>query len=130
MEAGAPRLCALDRTAGLVHGDLGGRNILVVPLNDGGWRISGLIDWEYAFSGAALWDVGSLFRYSRRYTETFRQRFARGYRHAGAILPDDWWRTSRLLDAIRVIEIFAEEDDLPVVFEECRELLEVLTTEC
>jgi aminoglycoside phosphotransferase (APT) family kinase protein len=128
LEAGATRLGALDRMVGLVHGDLGGRNILVAPVDGGGWRISGVIDWENAFTGALLWDVGRLFRYSRRYPETFRRRFERSYLDTGATLPDDWWQTSRLLDAIRLIEIFDEEDDLPVVFEECRELLAVIAT--
>jgi aminoglycoside phosphotransferase (APT) family kinase protein len=129
LEAGADRLCALDRTAGLVHGDLGDRNILVAPLKDGSWRISGLIDWEYAYTGASLWDVGRVFRYRRRYSETFRRRFEKSYRDAGATLPEDWWQTSRLLDAIRLIEIFGEEKELPVVFAECRELLELLSAE-
>jgi aminoglycoside phosphotransferase (APT) family kinase protein len=129
MEAEATRLCALDRTAGLVHGDLGGRNILVAPLHDGGWRISGLIDWENAFSGSVFWDIGSLFRYSRRYTEAFRQRFAQSYRDGGATLPEDWWQSSRLLDAIRSIEIFDGDVDLPILFEECRGLLGALSEE-
>jgi aminoglycoside phosphotransferase (APT) family kinase protein len=123
------RLCELNRDASLVHGDLGGRNILVAIAKDGGWRISGLIDWEAAFSGSSLWDVGSLFRYSRRYSETFRQRFERGYRDTGGKLPEDWLRTARLLDATRQVATLNEEREMPVVFEECRELIEAVVTE-
>ena len=97
------RLAALDRATNLVHGDLGGRNILVAPADNGNWRVSGLIDWEAAFSGSALWDVGSLFRYARRYSEDFRQRFERSYRDAGGSLPEDWRRTARLLDSTRMV---------------------------
>jgi len=129
LDAGAVRLSALDHAERLVHGDLGGRNILVAPAEDGGWRICGLIDWEAAFSGSALWDVGSLFRYSKRYSETFRQRFERSYRDAGGALPEDWFRTARLLDSTRLVEIFNEERELPVVFAECRELLEAVVAE-
>jgi aminoglycoside phosphotransferase (APT) family kinase protein len=125
-DAGAVRLCELDRATGLVHGDLGWRNILVAPSEDGGWRISGLIDWEAAFSGSSLWDVGSLFRYSQRYSETFCQRFERGYRGAGGALPDDWLRTARLLDATLHVAALNEEKDRPVVFAECRELIEAM----
>jgi aminoglycoside phosphotransferase (APT) family kinase protein len=125
-DAGAVRLCELDRATSLVHGDLGWRNILVAPAEDSSWRVSGLIDWEAAFSGSSLWDVGSLFRSSRRYSETFCQLFERGYRDAGGVLPDDWLRTARLLDAILHVAALNEEHERPVVFAECRELIEVM----
>jgi len=129
LDASALRLCALDRVARLVHGDLGGRNILVAPAENGAWRVSGLIDWEAAFSGSALWDVGRLFRYSKRYSETFRRRFERSYRGAGAALPEGWYRTARLLDSTRLVAILNEERELPVVFAECRELIEAVVAE-
>jgi aminoglycoside phosphotransferase (APT) family kinase protein len=125
-DAGAVCLCELDCSPRLVHGDLGWRNILVAPAEDGGWRISGLIDWEAAFSGSSLWDVGSVFRYSRRYSETFCQRFERGYRDAGGALPNDWLRTARLLDAILHIAALNEEQGRQVVFSECRGLIEAM----
>jgi aminoglycoside phosphotransferase (APT) family kinase protein len=128
LDASAVRLCELDPAASLVHGDLGGRNILVALDGAGVWRISGLIDWEAAFSGSPLWDVGSLFRYPRRYSETFRQRFERGYRDAGGALPEDWLQTARLLDATRLVATLNEERELPVVFAECRELIEAVVT--
>jgi aminoglycoside phosphotransferase (APT) family kinase protein len=117
-------LQALERTCGLVHGDLGGRNILVKSTRAGEWEISGVIDWEAAGVGSALWDVGSLFRYSRRYSPDFRDFFAQGYQAAGGELPLDWWQTARLLDATRLVSILSEERELPGVFAECRELIE------
>ncbi|HEX2092063.1 MAG TPA: aminoglycoside phosphotransferase family protein [Longimicrobiaceae bacterium] len=119
-------LCSLDATRGLVHGDLGGRNVLVAPAGHGAWRVSGLLDWESATVGGALWDVGSLFRYSRRYAPTFLAQFARGYRAAGGELPGDWWLIARLLDATRVVSILDEPRPLPGVFAECRELIDAL----
>jgi aminoglycoside phosphotransferase (APT) family kinase protein len=110
---------------GLVHGDLGGRNILVEQDER---EISGVIDWETAAAGSALWDVGSLFRYSRRYSPEFRKRFEQGYRAGGGELPRDWWRTARLLDATRLVGILNEERELPGVFAECRELIEYAAT--
>jgi len=128
LEAGYVRLCALDRTACLVHGDLSGRNIIVTPAENSAWRISGLIDWEDAFSGPALWDVGSLFRYAKRYSESFCRRFERGYCDAGGALPEDWLRTARLLDSTRLIAILNEERELPGVFTDCRELIELIAS--
>lgn len=124
LAAGAPALEALEHPAALVHGDFGGRNLLVRERGDGGWEVSGLIDWEAAGVGPALWDVGSLFRYPRRYSPAFRTGFARGYRAAGGGLPREWWWLARLLDATRQVATLGEERELPTVFAECRDLVE------
>lgn len=122
-------LVDLEKTNCLVHGDLSGRNILVTTGKEGDWRVSALLDWEAAFSGSALWDPGSLFRYSGRYTEEFRSRFERGYRELGGVLPENWWRIARLLDSTRLVETLNEPRELPVVFAECRQLIEAVITD-
>jgi aminoglycoside phosphotransferase (APT) family kinase protein len=119
-------LVAFEKTSCLVHGDLSGRNILVAPGDDGDWRVSGLLDWEAAFSGSTLWDLGSLFRYSSRYTEEFRGRFERGYQEAGGVLPENWLRIARLVDTTRLVETLNEPCELPEVFAECRQLIEAV----
>ena len=125
----APALHALEHTGGLVHGDFGGRNILVRERAGGGWEIAGLIDWEGAAAGSACWDAGSLFRYARRYSAEFRALFARGYVAAGGELPPDWWRAVRLLDATRLVGILNEDRELPGVFAECAGLIRLLTAD-
>jgi aminoglycoside phosphotransferase (APT) family kinase protein len=122
-----PLLLALEHDRGLVHGDFGGRNILVKTTANDEWEISGVLDWEEAAAGAAWWDIGSLFRYPRRYLPEFRGLFAHGYRAAGGNLPHDWWRTARLLDATRLVAVLNEERQLPGVFAESRELIESLS---
>ncbi|HEX8749117.1 MAG TPA: aminoglycoside phosphotransferase family protein [Pyrinomonadaceae bacterium] len=117
-------LRALDETGGLVHGDFGGRNILVKALEGGMWEISGVIDWEEAAAGSPLWDVGSLFRYHRRYSEEFRALFAEGYAAAGGRLPPDWCMVARTIDSVRLVSILNEERELPGVFAECIELIQ------
>lgn len=119
---GAPRLEIAGHTC-LVHGDLGGRNIVVAPGPQGVWRINGLIDWDGSFFGSSLWDVGSLFRYVKRYTPAFRERFAAGYRAAGGSLPPDWWAAARPLDATPLVGVLSDTRDLPTVHAECRDLL-------
>ena len=116
-------LLALDEHRALVHGDFGGRNVLVHQARDATWYVSGVIDWDAAAIASPLWDVGSLFRYASRYPLDFRERFARAYRAAGGRLPDEWWRLSRLIDATRVVRILGEEHELPVVFDECRSIV-------
>ncbi len=129
LETRALCLSAFEGGACLVHGDLGGRNILVAPAEDGGWRVSGLIDWEKAFAGSPLWDVGRLFRYPNRYSGAFRQRFEQSYCEAGGSLPEDWWRNVRLLDSTRLVAILNGEQELPLVFTECHELIEAVVAD-
>jgi len=107
--------------SGLVHGDLGGRNLLVE--RRGAWTITGVIDWECAGRGWPAWDVGALFRYAARYSRAFRDAFAAGYRSMGGALGDDWWRAARLVDAARQVASLAEGEHERPYFAECRELI-------
>jgi hypothetical protein len=125
----APRLVALDRPAALVHGDFGGRNVIVRDVGGGRWAPVGVLDWETAAVGSRLWDVGSLFRYPRRYGPAFRAAFADGYRSAGGSLPADWWAAARLLDATRLVALLAAPRELPTVFADCRDLIATLVAE-
>jgi aminoglycoside phosphotransferase (APT) family kinase protein len=113
----------------LSHGDLGHRNVLVYQAGDR-WRINGLIDWETTTTGSPLVDIGSLFRYSKRYDATFAHAFATGYRDAGGALPDHWLLTSRLLDATWLVDMLNDEmDQHPAVFADCRKLVANLVAE-
>jgi aminoglycoside phosphotransferase (APT) family kinase protein len=122
----AGRFFTLGSTKCLVHGDLGGRNILVAPDHADGWRLTGVVDWEDAFVGWAMWDIGHFFRYAKRYDQAFREHFARSYRNSGGTLPEDWWRTARLLDATWQVATVDSEKELPAAFADCRELLEAV----
>lgn len=117
--------CALEvaDSRNLVHGDFSGRNVIVRPMTSNDWVVSGVLDWETAAIGSPLWDLGSLFRYARRYDADFRCAFERGYRALGCELPDDWWYLARLLDATRLIATLAEDRELPRVFDDCRAIL-------
>jgi Ser/Thr protein kinase RdoA (MazF antagonist) len=123
-----PLLLGLEPARGLLHGDFGGRNVLVRAGDAGQWEISGVLDWETAAQGSALWDVGSLFRYSARYAPEFRERFACGHRAAGGALPAAWCRAAKLLDATRLVDTLNEARELPRVFAECRDLVASLLT--
>ena len=87
------------------------------------WRVNGVIDWETTTTGSPLVDIGSLFRYSKRYDETFCETFARGYRDAGGQLPEGWLLTSRLLDATWLVDMLDDENEHPQVFADCVRLV-------
>ncbi len=113
----------------LVHGDLGGRNLIVQRADRDRWRINGVIDWEATSTGSPLLDIGSLFRNSDRYDAAFRADFERGYREADGTLPEDWLRMARLLDATWLIDTLDEPRELPGVYADCRMLLARLAAE-
>jgi aminoglycoside phosphotransferase (APT) family kinase protein len=121
LEAAAPRL-AFGKPC-LSHGDLGGRNMIVQPAMHGRWRIGGVIDWEAAGCASPLDDIGSLFRYSQRYDARFLEDFERGYREADGTLPENWFRTVRLLDSMWLVETLSETRELPGVYADCRMLI-------
>ncbi len=113
----------------LSHGDLGHRNVLVYQAGDR-WRINGVIDWETTTTASPLVDIGSLFRYSRRYNAEFCDAFAAGYREAGGELPANWLRTSRLLDATWLVDMLNDEaEHHPEVLADCRRLVAQLLAE-
>ena len=123
LDTAAPALEDQRGARQLVHGDFGGRNILVQSTDGRSWKPAGVLDWEAASTGSPLWDIGSLFRYPGRFGSEFRAAFERGYLMAGGLLPDDWWRLARLIDATRLVEVLGEDGDLPIVFDECRAII-------
>src|SRR6185503_114122 len=54
-----------------------------------------VLDWEFAYSGSALMDVGQLVRWSC--PPPFESAFVDAYRRNGGRLPDDWHRWAALL---------------------------------
>jgi aminoglycoside phosphotransferase (APT) family kinase protein len=112
----------------LSHGDLGHRNVLVYQAGDR-WRVNGIIDWETTTTGGPLVDVGSLFRYGKRFDQQFADGFARGYRDAGGELPDGWLLTSRLLDATWLVDMLDDEQEHQAVFADCVRLIANLVQE-
>ena len=113
----------------LVHGDFGGRNLLVQRAAGDRWRITGVIDWEATSTGSPLFDLGSLFRYADRYDATFRADFERGYREADGTLPERWLLAARLIDATWLVDALDEPHEIPGLHADCRMLLARLASE-
>jgi fructokinase len=81
----------------LVHSDFNGKNLLVLD-RGGRWSISAVLDWEFAFSGSPLVDVGNMLRFRASYPPSFVSGFIAGFREAGGELPSDWREVSEALD--------------------------------
>jgi aminoglycoside phosphotransferase (APT) family kinase protein len=96
LEAHRGGIEALASSPVLLHGDYKASNVH--------WAEDGqpfVLDWEFAWSGPALADVGQLFRWEP--PADFRHGFERAYRAAGGELPDDWLIWASRLDLINMI---------------------------
>jgi aminoglycoside phosphotransferase (APT) family kinase protein len=96
-----------SRVAGarqLVHSDYNPKNLLAVP-SGGRWSISAVLDWEFAFSGSPLTDVGNMLRFRDAHPPGFDGAFVRGYREAGGVLPPRWREISEALDLYALADL-------------------------
>lgn len=108
----APRLPQLDEEPNfvrcLVHSDLDPSNILVRQL-EGKWVVVAVLDWEFAFSGSPLIDVGHFLRYERSAVPLCEPYFSRAFVEHGGRLPEDWRRVIRVIDLTGLCEILMRE---------------------
>lgn len=93
----APLLAEVQGACQLVHSDYNGKNLLVAP-GAGGWSVTAVLDWEFAFSGSPLADIGNMLRFRADIPEPFGKEFIAGYRAAGGELPGRWRQISQALD--------------------------------
>jgi aminoglycoside phosphotransferase (APT) family kinase protein len=94
-----PEMAALSCTPGLVHGDFSRSNI-VLRASGTRWRVAGIIDWEYAFAGSRLYDIGHFMRYEDARAPSLEPHFTQGFQAGGGTLPNDWRRICRDLAAL------------------------------
>ncbi|HQS84824.1 MAG TPA: aminoglycoside phosphotransferase family protein [Alphaproteobacteria bacterium] len=90
----------------LVHGDFDPANILVRQVKDT-WTITGILDWEFAFSGSPLWDLSNMLRYAHEMPSSFETAFLRGLKKENIFLPPHWRITTYLLTLSSLLSLLA-----------------------
>lgn len=108
---------SLDDARSLVHSDYKGFNILVRQVK-GRWRVSGVLDWEFAFAGSPLTDIGNMLRYGQLHPAIFESEFIHGYREQGGILPPEWKRLAKLVDLLSLCEFLNTPTPRPALLQE------------
>jgi len=116
----APRMKALGTQAHLLHSDYKPWNLLVR-----GSDIAAVLDWEFAFSGWPLNDVGIYLRHSASLPRAYLDGFVGGYVDAGGELPADWRRLARLIDLISLCYFLERPEDDPAVVRDVKPLIEM-----
>lgn len=102
-------LVVWDGAPALIHADYKPQNLLVRRAGPG-WALAAALDWEFAFAGAPLFDLGTLLRYRAQVPAGYVAAVVAGYREAGGILPSAWPRITRLLDLLNLLTFLAEPD--------------------
>ena len=92
-----------DRENHLVHGDFDPSNILVNQ-QAGQWKISGILDWEFAFSGSALWDIANMLRDAPQMPPVFEASFITGLEKNNVRLPENWRIRVHLLNILSLLD--------------------------
>ena len=87
----------------LVHGDFGPENILIEK-REGQWKLSTVLDWEFAFSGSSLCDVANMLRYSHQLPPIFKDSFLEGVKQGGLKLPKNWQARIALLNLLSLLD--------------------------
>jgi len=93
----------------LVHGDFDPANILVDNINDT-WVVTGILDWEFAFSGSYLWDVANMLRYAHKMPLEFQDSFLTGLVNSAVALPENWPVTVNLLNLSSLLDCLKRSD--------------------
>lgn len=98
---------AVSGARSLVHNDFNPKNLLVTRINDD-WRVVAVLDWELAFSGSPLVDVGNMLRFTSEYPPAYVDGFTEGFRGAGGLLPPGWRHISAALDLFALADILTD----------------------
>lgn len=102
----ARRLGAIPGQAVLVHADYNPKNVLLAR-REGRWHVAAVLDWEFAFAGSWLHDLGNLLRFADDHPPTYTEAIVDGAREAGATLPERWREAAAVLDAFSVADVLA-----------------------
>jgi aminoglycoside phosphotransferase (APT) family kinase protein len=108
----------------LTHSDFNGSNILVRGDPKGSWRISAILDWEFAFAGGPSFDFGNLLRPPLGDDSSFISAVIAGYEAAGKELPEDWVKISRLSDLLSWVDFVSQPYCGPTVIQSARCMIE------
>lgn len=108
----------------LVHADFDPANILVDIIDDE-WTITGVLDWEFAFSGSPLWDVANMLRYSHQMPAVFETSFIQGL-SIKYPPPQDWEITIHLLNVMSLLDCLTRctKELRP---KQCRDIIGLIT---
>jgi thiamine kinase-like enzyme len=109
----------------IVHGDFDPANILVDKIN-GSWIITGILDWEFAFSGLYLWDIANMLRYAHKMPPEFQKSFIDSLKKNGIKFHRSWRKTVHLMNLLSLLDCLKRSDPKKQP-NRCTDILELIT---
>lgn len=103
VEKNADLLMDVDN-ANLTHADYDPANIIVKNTGEK-WKIAAILDWEFAFSGTYLMDIGLMLRYSHKLPRFYEDKFIEGIQSTGFKLPETWKKQAKLDDLLCLLQL-------------------------
>jgi len=104
LDAAESRMRDAARQPVLLHADFKPANVKWLP-NENDVIV---FDWEFAWSGPALMDLGQMIRWG------VPDEFARGLERGYSELPKDWQRLGELFDLFNLVAFIADGDTRPI----------------
>lgn len=113
----------------LVHGDYDPANIFVDKV-DGVWKVSGVLDWEFAFSGSGLCDIATMLRYAHKMPAEYQNAFLTSLENNAVTLSETWRISVNLLNLLSLLDCLRRSDPQthPNQCADIRELIEHILT--
>lgn len=106
----------------LTHADFGGSNILLA-YHSGAWKVSAVLDWEFALSGSPFFDFGNLLRNPLGSIEPFVAGLIDSYLSSGSVLPAKWRKMSLLTDLTAWVEFLTRPHINQALIEDCQQII-------
>lgn len=106
----APLVETVRDEARLVHCDYNPKNVLAVR-DAGGWRLTAVLDWEFALAGSPMFDLGNALRFAADRPAGYAERFVAAYRAAGGTLPADWPAVAAAVDLFALVQFLSRPTD-------------------
>ncbi len=69
------------------------------------WKIAAILDWEFAFAGTYLLDIGMMLRYSHKLPACYENNFIAGIQADGFHLPPHWKKQAKLMDLLCLLQL-------------------------
>lgn len=111
-----PDLHQPSLTRQLCHSDFNQKNLLVQRNSNGRYQVAAVLDWEFAFSGSGVVDIGNLLRFEHESPAIDSAWFADAYRAAGGQLDNAWREQALFADLLAQCAFLIKTEELPNTF--------------
>ncbi len=111
-----PDLHEPSMTHQLCHSDFNQKNFLIRRNANGRHQLAAVLDWEFAFSGSSVIDIGNLLRFEHESSAVESAWFADAYRSAGGHLDKAWKEQSLFADLLAQCAFLINPEELPNTF--------------